>query len=176
MNKKALLRSNTDLKRNCEDLQAKLQAEQDKTNAMQPNVDWKAECLRIHERKSFEIENLRDQTERLQVENQEQFMELRALKSAELKVITEAKLVDSVLPTARPTAEIVPKTAVANNGTLGIVTLFDMPPSHVMNDSSAEVASLRPAKTVGGRAFSDLASAMVFLICLLSALCIMSKY
>ena len=199
MNKKALVRSNMDLKRSCEDLQAKLQ-EQEKAKEVQPAFDWKAECLKIHKHKSIQIKNLKDQTERLQVENQEQYMEL-----CELKAVRNTKLVDSVSSTARPTAE----NEFASNGISGIVTLFDVPPSEaakyssavatsiekqvasnstseivtlvevapgqVMDHSSAVIAPLQPAKTLESRAFSDLAGVMVFSGCLLSALSILGS-
>ena len=175
MNKKALVRSNVELKRSCEDLQAKLQAEQEKSKATQPSIDWKAECLKIHKRKSIEIRNLKDQTERLQVENQEQYMELRTLRTAELEAVAKTELLNSVLSTTTPTAQDEPATPVTSNDTSGIVTLFDMPPDKVMNDSSAAVASLQPAKACKSRAFSDLAGVMVFMSCLLSALRVLSN-
>ncbi|KAL8793225.1 MAG: hypothetical protein Q9195_004161 [Heterodermia aff. obscurata] len=190
MNRKALVRSNNDLKRSCEDLQAKLQlqAEQENAKAMQPAIDWKAECLRVHKRKTTEIEALeaekeglqvenqeqfmelralRTEMEQLQVENQEQYMELRTLRTGEVDFEAKTELGNSVASTARPTVDGKPADPVTSSCVSEVVTLFDVPPDEVTNDSSAGAPSLLPAETL---AFSDLAGAIVFLSCLLSAL------
>lgn len=180
MNKKALVRSNMDLKRSCEDLQAKLQAEQEKAKAMEPTIDWKAECLKVHKRKNMEIDILASQIEQLQVENQEQYMELRELRelrAAEPSIAAQTKLVNAVSPTtvrSAPKEELT--TSVAGNSTSSIVTLFDVSPSKVMNDSSAVITSLQPAETWESRISPDLAGVIVFLGCLLSAVWISGNF
>ena len=176
MNKKALVRSNMDLKRSCEDLKAELQTQQEKTQAMSPTIDWKAKCLTILKRKSTEIENLKSQIEHLQVENQEQYMELRTLKTAELDTVAKAKVVDSVSSTLRSTANDEPTTSVTGISTSSIVPLFDAPPGSLMNDSSAVITLDQLTKTRESRVFPDLAGAMVFLGCLLSATSILGNF
>lgn len=197
MNKKALVRSNVDLKRSCEDLQAKLHAEQEKTKATQPTIDWKAECLKVHKRKSTEIKDLesgkeqlqvenkeqymelrtlRTEIEQLQVQNQEQYMELRTLKNAELNVVSKHELVNSAASAAiAPTAEDELPTSETSNITSSIVTLCDAPPAKVTSEPSAVITSLQPTKTWESRAFSDLAGVVVFLGCLVSALLILGR-
>ena len=176
MNKKALVRSNVDLKRSCDDLQAKLHAEQEKTKAIQPTIDWKAECVKVHKRKWTEIKELETQIEQLHVENQEQYMELRALKKAELNAVAEPELVNSAASAAiPPTAEDELPTSETSNITSSIMTLFDVPPAEVTSEPSAVITSLPPAKTWKSRAFSDLAGVVVFLGCLVSALLILGR-
>ena len=175
MNKKALVRSNMELKRSCEDLKAKLQTQLEKTEAMSPTIDWKAECLSILKRKSIEVQNLKSQIEHLQVENQEQYMELRTLKTPELNTVAKAKAVDFVSCTARPTAKDEPSTFVAGNSTSSIVTLFESP-GKVMNDSSTIITSLQPTRTWESRIFPDFAEAFVFLGCLLTATWILANF
>lgn len=177
MNKKALVRSNMDLKRSCEDLQGKLQAEQEKAKAMEPTIDWKAECLKVHKRKNMEMHVLASQIEHLQVENQEQYMELRELRAAEPSIAAQTKLVNAISPTtvgSAPKEE--PTPSVASNSTSSIVTMFDVSPSKVMNDSSAVITSLQPAETWKSRISPDLAGVIVFLGCLLSAVWILGNF
>ena len=170
MNKKALVRSNVDLKRSCEDLQAKLHAEQEKTKATQSTIDWKAECLKVHKRKSTEIKDLETEIEQLQVQNQEQYMELRTLRKAEPEPVDSAA--SAAIP---PTAEDELLTSETSNITSSIVTLFDALPAEVTSEPSAVITSLQPAKTWESRAFSDLAGVVVFLGCLMSALLILGR-
>ena len=94
MDKKALLRTNTNLKGQIQTLKTTLEAEQKKKSETETNVDWKKECLKVHEQKSQEMEQMQARLREKTAENASLKLQsnahLRALEALEVEKAASA--------------------------------------------------------------------------------------
>lgn len=158
MNKKALLRSNADLKREVEKLQKEVEAEKEKKKTVKPAIDWRSECMRIHRRKSLQIEKLEAEIEQLRLKNLEQCGEIESLKQ---ETLTAAASTECSPPTARPT--------MAQNSISEVVALVDILPSDVPADNFKADGASQGVGVHRSEAIGTLAGPMVILGCLFAA-------
>ena len=160
MNKKALLRSKGALKREIEELKAKVVEKRDEA---EPVGDWKAECLLTHRGKMSRIEELESEVEALRVRNGELCEGLETLREEFVRVESEGDKEGSE-------KSILGRAAV-ENAFSGVATGVDMPPSEVIRGSAESVEMSqstvmgRGKREIGGSAFGPL----ILLGCLLAA-------
>ena len=161
MNKKALLRINGALKREMEELKAKVVERRDEA---EPVGDWKEQCLLTHRGKMLRIEELESEVEALRVRNGELCEGLETLKEEFLRVESEGD--------GEGSEKNISGRAEVKNGFFEVVTVADMPPSEVIGQSAETVdmsqSTLvdRGKRKIVGSAFGPL----VLLGCLLAAL------
>lgn len=94
MNKKALLRTNADLKEQVNTLKATLEAEQKKNSGTGKNIDWKKKYLLVQQQKSLEVEQMQARLREKTSENASLKLQssahLRALEALEAEKAASA--------------------------------------------------------------------------------------
>lgn len=164
MNKKALLRTTTDLRAENEKLKVVIVDEQDKTREARGGVDWRAQCMQTHRRKTVEIERLEAEVKGLRGRNGELERGLEALRE---EIVRE----DSSVGVECSGKNLLGK-AIMGNGVAEVVAVADLPPSEGFGGKT-ETGELSVSTVMGSgkrESGGGVAGPVVFLGCLSAAL------